>query len=128
LLVLESNMYLELDRDKGSNYDFIHQGILNYTWIDMTKLINLVLKMKESKKMMKNHIYKLRDAASMMLPLEFKLFYMYDRSRSNIEDIEKGLVEIANGCFEEGLFRLSGENGTEYYSPWYDITEIWDYV
>lgn len=126
--VLESNMYLELDRDKGSNYDFIHQGILNYTWIDMTKLINLVLKMKESKKMMKNHIYKLRDAASMMLPLEFKLFYMYDRSRSNIEDIEKGLVEIANGCFEEGLFRLSGENGTEYYSPWYDITEIWDYV
>ncbi|ADL70083.1 haloacid dehalogenase [Thermoanaerobacterium thermosaccharolyticum] len=126
--VLESNMYLELDRDKGSNYDFIHQGILNYTWIDMTKLINLVLKMKESKKMMKNHIYKLRDAASMMLPLEFKLFYMYDRSRSNIEDIEKGLVEIANGCFEEGLFRLSGENGMEYHSPWYDITEIWDYV
>ncbi|MBE0069100.1 Cas10/Cmr2 second palm domain-containing protein [Thermoanaerobacterium thermosaccharolyticum] len=126
--VLESNMYLELDRDKGSNYDFIHQGILNYTWIDMTKLINLVLKMKESKKMMKNHIYKLRDAASMMLPLEFKLFYMYDKSKTNIEDIEKGLVEIANGCFDEGLFRFSGENGTEYHSPWYDITEIWDYV
>ncbi|MGJ7045486.1 Cas10/Cmr2 second palm domain-containing protein [Thermoanaerobacterium thermosulfurigenes] len=126
--VLESNMYLELNRDKGSNYDFIHQGILNYTWSDMTKLINLILKMKESKKIMKNHIYKLRDAASMMLPLEFKLFYMYDRSRSNMEDIEKGLVEIANGCFEEGLFRLSGENGMEYHSPWYDITEIWDYI
>ncbi|MDE4542895.1 haloacid dehalogenase [Thermoanaerobacterium sp. R66] len=126
--VLESNMYLELNRDKGSNYDFIHQGILNYTWIEMTKLVDLILKMKESKKMMKNHIYKLRDAASMMLPLEFRLFYMYDRSRSNIEDFEKGLVEIANGCFEEGLFKFSGENGMEYYSPWYDITEIWDYV
>lgn len=126
--VLESNMYLELDRVKSESYDFIHQGILNYTWINMNKLINLIMKLKEDKKMMKSRIYKLRDAASMMLPLEFKLFYMYDRSRSNIEDVEKGLVEIANGDFENGLFKLSGKNGREYHSPWYDITEIWDYV
>lgn len=128
-IVLESNSYIDLsDKIKLNKgyYDVIRQGIGRYTWDEIVSLIGLIKNMKDDNSA-KSHIYKIRDAASRMIPLEFKLFYMYDKSRNKdlfrIENKLKDIIKI-NAEFQDGLFKIRGE----YYSPWYDITEIIDYV
>lgn len=129
--VLESNSYI--DDTVHTAYGEIKQKMCPFKCSELRDLIELVRNMKKNKAA-KSHIYKYRDASMSMLPLEFMLFYMYDKSRNHyIQDVEKRLNSLFKRVgisFNNGLFVVSGDekDKREYYSPWYDITEIWDYV
>ncbi|MBM7582853.1 GTP cyclohydrolase III [Caldicoprobacter guelmensis] len=120
--VIESNISVDLSTSRWA--------LFPTDSLKLSKFINVIKRMKDTKGINRSQLYKFRHAARELKPYEFQLFYAYQTARLS-QDYSTFVAEI----FGVDPRRFSGliENpnahkGKPFVSPWEDIVMLWDCV
>jgi hypothetical protein len=121
VIVLESNSSI--------SFNYNESEVFPVTASDLTRIFDVIRKMKDDKTISRGQLYKLRYANENMIEEEFQLFFLYNQER-NTRKISEYMNEIFNNKeVFTGLVRRKATGSDDYklISPWKDITYLWDY-